>query len=139
MDQIGAMSWLHDRKAEISFGKRVALVPFHGFQIFRPSEGFALISCVHPVSCFGMEALSWVWANKQGKEGEISCYEGKGRGIIHGEQKRAQILQNQWWESPERGKSRAKVKSPPADASFRQGKASLADPGPGAVTQSSEK
>lgn len=138
--QIEAMIWLRDKRAAVSFGKRAAFVPFHGFQkIFRPSEGLALISCIHPVSCFGIEALCWIWANKQGKGREISCHEGKGRGIIQGELKAAQILQNQWWESPERGKRRAKVKVPPADASCRQGRASLADPGSGAVTQSSEK
>lgn len=132
--QIGAMGWLRDKKVAFSFGKRVAFVPFHGFQkIFRPTEVVALTFCIHPVSCFGIEA------NKQGKEGEISCCGGKGRGIIQRQQQAAQILQNQWWKNPERGKRRARVKAPPADASFRQGKASLADPGPGAVTQSSEK
>lgn len=88
------MIWLRDKKAAVNFGKNVAFVPFQGFKkIFRPSEGLALISC------FGIESLCWVWANQQGK----------GRGIIQGEQKAAQILQNQWWESPERGKRRVKV------------------------------
>lgn len=56
--EIGAMGWLCDKEAAVSFGKRVAFVPCHGFQkIFRPTEGVALTSCIHHVSCFGIEAL----------------------------------------------------------------------------------